>query len=319
MTLFYLHLENGWMDTSLNFLIVRSPAFYVVVGWLWGMSSKRRTIKEHWLKRKESLVIPYLWFSLIFIVLDLIFLSCNVIPVQILLRDIYKTLCLKGIGTLWFLPALLGGEVLFLFVRDKSWRLKLFVYISCFSIICYYTYWYNHAEYAFQNLKDIINAPFHVLMDVSNAFIYISTAFYFSARYGKRLFDGNKLNLFVIGVIAYGASFYLFNFTSFQFVVGQLVLIVGSFIIGVGVLLFFRSIETFQLIAQPLVYFGKNSLIVMTMHWALFLIAMVFDRSVFHYNEYSGFRTVIYFLISLVLMIGIIELINRKFQFIIGK
>ena len=46
MTLFYLHFEGGWMNTDLNYFIVRSPAFYIVVGWLWGMSSNRRTLKE---------------------------------------------------------------------------------------------------------------------------------------------------------------------------------------------------------------------------------------------------------------------------------
>ena len=41
MTLFFLHFENGWMNSDYNFFIVRSPAFYIVVGWLWGMSVLR--------------------------------------------------------------------------------------------------------------------------------------------------------------------------------------------------------------------------------------------------------------------------------------
>lgn len=48
MTLFYLHFENGWMDSTYNFFLVRSPVFYMVVGWLWGMSSNRRTVQQHW-------------------------------------------------------------------------------------------------------------------------------------------------------------------------------------------------------------------------------------------------------------------------------
>ena len=32
MTLFYLHFENGWMNTDYNFFLVRSQAFYIVVG-----------------------------------------------------------------------------------------------------------------------------------------------------------------------------------------------------------------------------------------------------------------------------------------------
>ena len=42
MTLFYLHFENGWINPEYNFFIVRSPAFYIVVGWLWGMSTEKK-------------------------------------------------------------------------------------------------------------------------------------------------------------------------------------------------------------------------------------------------------------------------------------
>lgn len=38
MTLFYLHFEEGWMNTDLNYFIVRSPAFYIVCRLPYGTS-----------------------------------------------------------------------------------------------------------------------------------------------------------------------------------------------------------------------------------------------------------------------------------------
>ena len=100
MTLFFLHFENGWINCEYNYLIVRSPAFYIVVGWLWGMSSNNRTLKGHWEKRKKGLIKPYLWLSLIFIAFDVIMVLLQLMDIQTLGRDIFKTVSLRGIGTL---------------------------------------------------------------------------------------------------------------------------------------------------------------------------------------------------------------------------
>ena len=320
MTLFYLHFEEGWMNTDLNYFIVRSPAFYIVVGWLWGMSSNRRTLKEHWQKRKQGLVMPYLWFSLIFIVLDLVLLAISWIEPFILYRDVYKTLCLRGVGTLWFLPALLGGEMLFLSVRDRAYMQKIVALSISFFIICLYHSWSVSALYDGGSISQIVDAPLKVIREICNSFIYISIAYYISSYCGKKLFNSKKFFLFLIGSIALIVAFYLANHNHGSFFIPyQLVFVLYNLLAGIGVLLFFRSIETVQVVSRPLVYCGKNSLVIMTMHWALFTIALSVDKNLLLHETYSGFRTIVYFLISVILLIGIIELINRKLSFIIGR
>ena len=44
--------------------------------------------------------------------MSIIFLIFGHYDSRIVLRDIYKTFTLRGIGTLWFLPAIYGGEIL---------------------------------------------------------------------------------------------------------------------------------------------------------------------------------------------------------------
>ncbi len=317
MTLFFLHFERGNLIDS-SFLFVRSPAFYIVVGWLWGMSSNKRTIKEHWTKRLKGLVVPYLWFSLIFIAIDLVYLAINWIPTQILLRDIYKTIVLRGIGTLWFLPSLLMGELLFLWSRDRSWALKALLYIASFLMMFYYKYWHSIVNYENQALKDILNAPFRVILDSVTAYFYIGIAYYISKGYGNRLFFMAKEWLFFIGAVCCLIGVYM-SYFPVDGLDGQAIFVLKNLFAGFGILLLFRSIEKFKPLSFPLSYFGKNSLIVMAMHWALYEFAMLVDKNIMGYSEYSGFRTIVYFVIATIALVGIIELINRKFRFIIGK
>lgn len=317
MTLFFLHFENGNISDN-SYFIVRSPVFYIVVGWLWGMSSNERTINGHWEKRKKGLVVPYLWFSLIFLIIDLVFLALHCIPVQILLRDIYKTIILRGIGTLWFLPSLLLGELLFLWSKNKSLILKLSLYIVSFAIMYYYTYWHNCIFYETPQLKDILNAPFHVVLDSVTAYFYIGIAYYFSKNYGNEWFYKSKPILFIIGSISCIIALF-FSMYPLVGISGEIIFILKNIFAGIGVLLLFRSIEMFKPLSVPFGYFGKNSLIVMSMHWALCEIVLVVDKNILGYVEYSGIRTLVYFVIAVFAMIGIIELINRKFRFIIGR
>ncbi len=321
MTLFYLHFENGWMNIDYNIFLVRSPAFYMVVGWLWGMSSNRRTVKEHWAKRLKGLVKPYLWFSLIFLIFDVIMVLLHQFDSFVIWRDIYKTLCLRGIGTLWFLPALLGGEMLFLYLRDRSWTLKGITYVITFMLIVGYGYWLSHCNYSIPHLKEIIDAPFRVVQDVSNAFIYISVAYYTSLNVGKRIFNANKSQLFFAGFAFLTLAFLILNFSlsTIDFVY-NFMFILGNLCAGYGILFFFKSIENIKLIEKPLAYCGRNSLTIMAVHFCLlFPIARAIDKSIFHNTEYYGNQTIVYFLIAIVIQIGIIELVNRKFKFIIGK
>ena len=322
MTLFFLHFENGFFDFQYNYFLVRSPAFYMVVGWLWGMSSNKRTVKDHWVKRKQGLVKPYLWFSLIFLVFDLLMVSFQLFEPFILWRDIYKTVILRGIGTLWFLPALLGGEMMFLLTRDKFWGVKSVCYILGFIVICSYSWFNQEVIFANQLHKEILDAPFRVVLDMGSAFIYLSIAYYVSSHWGKKQFSASHKKLFAEGIGLLVVAFFIMNFAldSECLVLDKLMFILGNVSAGFGILLFFKSIENFKLIEKPLSYCGKNSLAIMAVHFGLLLpIAQLVNSNLLHRASYSGFITIVYFLIAVILQIGIIELINHKFKFIIGK
>lgn len=321
MTLFFLHLENGALNLEYNIFLVRSPAFYIVVGWLWGVSSNRRTVKQHWQKRLQGLVKPYIYFSLIFLLFDLITILLELREPLILYRDIYKTLCLRGIGTLWFLPALLGGEIIFLYLRTKS----IYVKLSFSTLILLIANTLSDGVDICEKYNEILNAPIRVIKDICFAYIFISIAYFISRRWGKRILSIHKFNLFVTGLLLLATSFYYVNFHE-HFYIFCIINKMGieyyffSLLAGFGILLLFTAIEGFYPLSKPLVYCGRNSLTIMAIHYSiLYETAMIVDKYLFGYEQYYGKRTIIYFLIAVILQICFNEFINKKTPFIIGK
>lgn len=317
MTLFFLHFENGVINTDYNFFIVRSQAFFLVVGWLWGMSTNKRTINDHWDKRKIGLVRPYIILSLLFIAFDLIMVVTNLMETHILYRDIYKAATLKGIGTLWFLPALLGGEMLFIYFRDKKKSVRILIFIISILIITAYSNYFQKV----QSIK-MVGWFLSTVKSVFEAFVYIYIAYYISKKNGRRIFNNwSVYKLQTTGIILITLSFVLHNgLLGNHNLLGQVIFILANVCAGIGILLLFRGIESFKTISKPLAYFGKNSLIIMAFHFCLlFQLALIFDKHIMRNEAYEGYITIVYFFVALIIQILIIEIVNKRFKFIIGK
>ena len=110
----FLHFEAGVLPSWLNVWIgtFMISAFYLTSGWVMGLKDDKMTVKELVYKRLKSLGVPYLCFSGLIILFDIILLLWGYYDVMFLGREVYKTIVLRGIGTLWFLPSLFFGELL---------------------------------------------------------------------------------------------------------------------------------------------------------------------------------------------------------------
>ena len=117
-----LHYEVGVFPKELNIFIgsFMITAFYVTSGWLDAMGSKAISIKEYTRKRFQQLGKPYIYWSVIILMFDLILCLFNYYDAQYLAKEIYKTITLRGIGTLWFLPALFFGGIIWQWLKRKA-------------------------------------------------------------------------------------------------------------------------------------------------------------------------------------------------------
>ena len=67
-------------------------------------------------------------------------------------------------------------------------------------------------------------------------------------------------------------------------------------------------------------YWGVNSLIMMCTHFSITMeVLMAFDRHVLHHTIFEGPRTIIYFVICVLLTYPLAWLFNNKLKFMLGK
>ena len=88
--------------------------------WIDALHHEQRTLKELIKKRWRQLGIPYILWTIIILVFDCILWTLDYYDNYFIGREVYKTLTLRGIGTLWFLPALFSGEILWYIIRKKK-------------------------------------------------------------------------------------------------------------------------------------------------------------------------------------------------------
>ena len=99
------------------------------------------SVKSECKKRFRSIMVPYIWFSLIllaYIAYSLYIAGTLFINVgNLFITNIWYFLSCYGINVLWFLPALFFGQVLFLVLRKHCPKKLLPVAIVIISVIGY--------------------------------------------------------------------------------------------------------------------------------------------------------------------------------------
>ncbi|MFI3321290.1 MAG: hypothetical protein R3Y50_02055 [Rikenellaceae bacterium] len=314
-----LHFENG-VFTPLVSVFIGSfmiAAFYFCAGWVAGSRSDEYSEKEFLLKRVVALGKTYLWFSLIYIVFDIILLCFGYYDFKYLAREIYKTLTLRGIGTLWFLPALVLSELLFYFSKRKGfwWVVAIFV------LAVIYRQYYNGIWMAkWRNTSDlmkIIDAPFRTISNVLGAFTTYSISYYAAKQYKKneiKLTNSIKLVIMIGCLAAYIFSF----FVNIRLgVIGGLLI---NYLLLVGMFILSYFLSKVSLLKDFFVFWGVNSLGMMVTHYSIILVLFeIFNYYCMKNQEFTGTITLYYFIVAFMLQYPIVNFINKKAKFLIGK
>ena len=292
-----LHYEVGVFPKELNIFIgsFMITAFYVTSGWLDAMGSKAISIKEYTRKRFQQLGKPYIYWSVIILMFDLILCLFNYYDAQYLAKEIYKTITLRGIGTLWFLPALFFGGIIWQWLKRKS-KLRLFLlFVLTFAYRELYTDYFVGKE---SDTMRIIDAPFRTLYNISYALIGIAFGYY--------AFKITKLKtpqrLFFVGVGCLILAYISANY----YKLGYIAPLLGP----LGLIYIFKSLEKYDIFSF-LDYWGQNSLNLMVTHYSitLVLIQIVFEN--FLGVPFFGWMTLLAFLISLPIQYLFVYMIDR--------
>lgn len=316
----FLHFEQGvipaWLNTWIGLFMI--SAFYVTSGWVSGISNRSLRPKELLKKRIKQLGVPYLWFSLLIIAFDTLWVLLGFMEKGILLRDIYKTIVLRGIGTLWFLPVLVIGEYIFALIRNTK-RFWLWgaigLAITLVVNFVYNTYWLPISENS--ELHRIIDAPMQPIVRGLYAWPIIAIGFITAKKWGYRIIKENKMKLFAISALLFAISILLVVKPTFNiyYISGVL----NNTLPAIAFMCLF-AVFSRNMITSFFSYWGVNSLILMCTHFSITMeIMKTFDRMVLHCPAFEGPRTLIYFATGVLLTYPMVFLFNGPLKFMIGK
>ncbi|MCR4654909.1 MAG: acyltransferase family protein [Lachnospiraceae bacterium] len=115
------------------------PLFFIISGMLIRYKNDRaKDFKDLVKRRFKGIMIPYYWFSLIYIGIVLwgLFID-KIVPPSTLFINIWYVIGLYGMNVLWFLPAAFLGEVLFLYIFKRLDDKKAVAAVIILTAIAY--------------------------------------------------------------------------------------------------------------------------------------------------------------------------------------
>lgn len=312
----FLHYEQGILPSTVNVFIgsFMITAFYVISGWVSAMNSSNRTMKELIQKRWKQLGIPYLWWTLIILAFDFILLLCGYYDSKFIGREIYKTITFRGIGTLWFLPALFGGEIVWYWLKRQN---KIIIILLVFLVTLLYQYFYGKVFVGkTETIYRIIDAPFRTISNIMTAWIGIAFGYYTYMVLKNNILKSSKLILGFWGLI-----FCVFAFITANFLPPFLSIFWSLFapLFGpLGFLLLAKSIQQFK----PLTYlsfWGMNSLNLMVTHYSIIMVLFTIIIEKFFNQSMFGWISIICFILSMPVQHLLVMLIDKYAKFTLGK
>ena len=316
----FLHFEQGvipaWLNVWTGLFMIST--FYFTSGWIAGINNKPIKPNELLRKRIKQLGVPYLWFSLLIIAFDALWVAVGLMDSGILLRDIYKTIALRGIGTLWFLPVLTFGEYIFTLIRNSKnkWGLA----ISFITLTFATNYVYNNLWLPIRDnseLYKIIDAPIRPIVQSLQAWPIIAVGYLLGKKWGRDILEAKKITLITISALLFTVSIILAICPPIEiyYINGFL----SNTLPAIAFMCLFAVFAN-NIITRFFTYWGVNSLVLMCTHFSITMeILMAFDKHVLHHPVFEGPITILYFAVCILLTYPLVYLFNGKLRFMIGK
>lgn len=319
------------------------PMFFIVSGILLAIKNDEvKPLKEVAKSRFRGIMIPYLWFSLFYLIVVVSALIKGEIAVQTLYLNIWYVISGYGMNVLWFLPALYLGELLFILLRRRIRDHIPFITVVVLSnaIVYFLSYFVGIAKYPTpfaERMHDLITVILRPILVCG----FISIGYYTHKllRKGSQIgdfFNKPELNekgkvsfkyraaYIVLGLMLFGVCFGLFRINNgidfrslafrnvFFFFVCALS---GSF----GMISLCKGLPRIPLFC----YWGIGSLIFMATHNSQTVLTFSLKTAMYVNQYLTRARGYICYAIVIVIITAystfMIWLIRRFFPFIIGK
>lgn len=316
-----LHFEDGvfpkYINTIIGFFMI--TAFYVSTGIIYAVKSESPDIRSLVVKRFNQLIKPYIWFSILILLFDLILWLFREQSTTFILKEFFYTITLRGIGTLWFLPVLYIAELIF--VRSLSHKCWIIIVSSIGFLLLYGWITQNNILMKFSDIQSAMLSS--ILLTIYRIIVAVGTiggSYIIEKCYGKFLHSSAKRSLLwgVLFVMIGIAVIYISNF-QIIYLVDWVRKMIAFVMLPYGLSLILYSIKQ-SCITQALSFWGRNSLIVMATHYSFLLtICTLFNKYCGTGGDLTGKVSLIYFVIAVIVEVPIIYFVNKYLKFLIGK
>ena len=312
-----LHFENGLIPGCVNAYIggYMISAFYVAVGWIGATKNKEISTRDLVRKRWIQIGKPYLYWSLIILLFELLLWAFGHYDLYVVERDLYKTATLRGIGTLWFLPALFGGEVLWNWTKTKNNKL-LYLFLFIAIIVYHNVFWYYFSGKD-DSMSRIISAPFQSLYSMGDAWIGIAFG-YFTYTF----FSGSLKRQSSVVTLCEGLILSVIAFLSANYIpIVNLERLACPLLGPLGLFLIFKVVKI-PILTQYFNYWGVNSLGLMVVHFSILLeICTIVQNKLDGTTGQTlfGWTSVLHFVICLIVSYFLVEAVKKYCPQLLGK
>ena len=331
------HMEDIATGTRVWISSFHMPLFFIISGIL--ISVKKETAADYGLsvkKRYRGIIIPYLWFSLSYFVIDI--LNLNVvhnIDLNTFIVDTIDSATFYGMSVLWFLPALFLSSAGFLYLKKKFDDKAVAPLLIVIAIVAYVIklqfeklYTANESSLLITSLIKIVYIFFRAAIAQS----FVGYGYYAKELYDRCTEGGSKIARLLsshpgeaaLGVLLLGVNIFLAkqngcadlrNILLNNVLIYYITAFTGCF----GIIMICKALPPVKLIT----YFGRNSLIVMACHinyyilYAGIKLAWLVDA----YNKHA--KHYVFVAVTMITVFAlsaiVIEVIRRFFPFVLGK
>lgn len=306
-----------------------TPLFFLASGMVIGCTGEQEKDGKEILCRKgRSLLLPFLGFSLLCLVRDLLRVLCGTFSIEEVRAAGISFITLWGNTVLWFLPALFLSEVLFLFLYQKLNTAGACIVGIMLAAASYFAHGVIRGQEALILQDSLLLYSFgclaKTLLRAACALPFIGTG-YFLFRIGgdfwvkeKERSVGNLLGglaLFLVGILLCAVNGY-FDFREVDLGNLPVLAYLSGALSFAGALLVCKNFRPMKLLA----YFGRNSLIVMATHvdfYFLYFALLLRDKIIPESAPAVSFLFVMAGVFAL--EIPCIEVINRFIPLLAGK
>lgn len=312
------HINNVSNELNQYIYSFHMPLFFFISGYLFNFEKYADIGKKYLVKKIDSLIIPYFFFSVIsymfYITMDSLY-QPQIQNVEVfregIFFNLYVIICSASrylINTpLWFLPCLFITEALF-FVLKKCFKDH---YIVIFTIIFSFIGFLYHSC-----------IPLRLPWGADIAFtgiVFYSAGYLFRNNYENIFFRKNCsfiLFLFLMQIVLSFANpivdMYSLNYNNY------VLFYISAFSGILTYTYFFKMIKPLEILK----FYGRNSLTILGFHYLIISVLKYLLPSLFKFFNLEVSESIVVIIkivLTLIIIIPLIVIINKHFPYISGS